>query len=147
MEKPHNVQRISRRNLLGGLGSAAALTVMGDLYRDHTKEQTKPKEVVVDKPVIEHTPEAIELSDSRYWNRYVDSFKDDLARDSNIVIERLDVIKDIQENINLSKIGSDIVRDNLERLIPALAFVESRLDPTEISEKKASGILQLMPKA
>lgn len=143
--------RLSRRGFLGGVGAVAAAAALEGLLPD--QDDTEFNETDVDSDVgqivrgVEVVPEEIETSDSGYWNQYVEKFKATLARDSELVLERIETITDIQDHLQLSGIPSDIVRENLERLVPAMSFVESRFNASEVSDKKAFGILQLMPKA
>lgn len=145
--QPHikNVEMTKRGFMIGGISSAVALTTMGKLYSEYNELEDKTvlsghteDELVTTESEVEN----VEKSDSLYWNTYVDSFKEGLARDSELVIERLGIITAIQEHLTLPGIKSDGVRESLERLVPALAFVESRLDSVA-SNEDAFGMLQL----
>lgn len=51
----------------------------------------------------------------------------------------------IQKHFSVRGIDREVVRVDLARLLPALAFAESRLDTHALSEEKAFGALQIMP--
>lgn len=142
----HNPRVISRRNLLGGIGSAATLGYMVHSGLKHNEEETriietKDEELTEDEEAFEVYNE---LSDSDYFNYDVERFAKEFALEVGEVLENREVYAAIQENFLLPNIDHSFLRQQLEALAPAIGFAESRYKDA-LSEVGAFGVMQLMP--
>jgi hypothetical protein len=142
----HNPRVISRRNLLGGIGSAATLGYMVHSGLKHNEEETriietKDEELAEDEEAFEAYNE---LSDSGYFNYDVERFAEEFALEVGEVLENREVYAAIQENFLLPNIDHSFLRQQLEALAPAIGFAESRYKDA-LSEVGAFGVMQLMP--
>jgi hypothetical protein len=147
MEKPESIDHNKRATLLGAValaGGALIPAAMGtykkytNFHREHTVESHE-----AETPQIEAYDN---LSQSGYFFYEVALHAPTLERDIAIVQTRAELVAQIEREFTLPGIPSAVIQSTITKLMPALAFVESRLEPDAESDQKAFGLLQIMPK-
>jgi hypothetical protein len=152
-------ETLTRRDFLKKASAAAGTGVVGAVGSKEYYEflKTPEMDMVVPHDSIDSVVAEVvkEFSDSRYFNEAVaekiallEEQEADIeaSRGVKTAVEHSDIINTILEHGQLPKIKSDIVRDQLERMLPAIAFTESRFDLDAFNEESgAFGPFQLMP--
>ncbi len=149
--RPPVVDDMNRREfvkkVVAGGASAAVVNRGLDEYTSylddkdtHEKEMTEAIDNIVKEVVTEGE------SASRYFDSSVAAEVKVMDSDGVRAIEYIDVINTILEHGQMVGIESDIIRDRLERMLPAIAFSESRLDIDAFNPESGTfGVFQLRP--
>jgi len=150
MEKSESVEHSKRNFVVGGAAAVmtGALVPAGiEGYKKYVNQHTVTAEVApVDIPnPAEKVEQYDNLSNSGYFLHEVSLHTASFERDVDIALSKTDIITKIQTEFTVPGIPSLVIRNSIEALMPALAYVESRFDTEAESHKKAFGVLQIMP--
>lgn len=150
MEKLESVDN-SKRKFLKGIGTTVLAGVLVPagfaVSKKYTNFHRRPSaENNQDKGMTKAEQEQYDnLSDSGYFLHEVSIHKEQLERDVAVALSHADIVSQIQNEFQLPGIPSAIIRQSIEQLMPALAFVESRFNNEAKSSVAAFGVLQIMP--
>ncbi len=146
--RPPAVDSMSRRQFGAGVVANVVLGGAGaKLLVDHERAEASKREeqnAVIEDLVKEAVMEG--NSNSKYFDSSVAEAVKIMRPDGDLAIEHIDLINTILEYGEMPGIDNEIVRDRLERMLPAIAFTESRFDVEAFNEESGSfGPFQLKP--